>query len=65
MTQPVWPADAPVPPAASAADGSGPADTLAAYRDLAASQSRNYDRTQDISARQLLVLLEVALRTQD
>jgi hypothetical protein len=36
--------------------------TLAAYRALSASQSRNYDRAQDISPRQMLILLEVTER---
>ncbi len=38
-------------------------DALAAYRALAASQARNYDRAQDISPRQLVLLLDVAERT--
>ncbi|MGE5153720.1 MAG: peptidoglycan-binding domain-containing protein [Bdellovibrio bacteriovorus] len=37
--------------------------TLAAYRSLSASQARNYDRAQDISPRQLTLLLEVSERT--
>ena len=36
---------------------------LAAYRALAATQSRNYDKVQDISPRQLVILLEVSERT--
>ncbi|WP_338115801.1 peptidoglycan-binding protein [Thiocystis violacea] len=36
---------------------------LAAYRALSASQSRNYDNKQDISPRQMLILLEVCERT--
>jgi hypothetical protein len=30
---------------------------LAAYRAMAATQSRNYDKAQDISARQMVVML--------
>jgi hypothetical protein len=37
--------------------------TLAAYRAWSATRWRDYDRAQDISPRQLLVLLEVAERT--
>lgn len=44
-------------------DGSPPPVTLAAYRAFSASQSRNYDRAQDISPRQMITLLEVAERT--
>jgi peptidoglycan hydrolase-like protein with peptidoglycan-binding domain len=36
---------------------------LAEYRAQAQREARNYDRTQDISPRQLLILLEVAERT--
>lgn len=44
--------------------GGSPAEVdLAAYRALSASQARNYDRSQDISPRQLVLLLEVAERT--
>ena len=43
--------------------GSPPEATLAAYRAMSASQSRNYDRAQDISPRQMLILLEVCERT--
>ena len=58
------PAPGPVPAAAPAPRvGADPALTLPAYRELAASQWRNYDRIQDISPRQLLILLEVAERT--
>ncbi len=49
-------------PAVYAADENPREVTLAAYRALSASQSRNYDRTQDISPRQLLLLLEVTER---
>jgi len=57
-----WAADPPLTSAVYSADG-GTADvTLAAYRALSASLSRNYDRTQDISPRQLLLLLEVTER---
>ncbi|WP_295386544.1 peptidoglycan-binding protein [uncultured Thiodictyon sp.] len=59
------------PPAAGQAmisatySGEGqPPVTLAAYRVLSASQSRNYDRTQDISLRQMRILLEVSERTE-
>jgi hypothetical protein len=37
-------------------------DRLSAYVDQAAREARNYDRTQDISPRQMLLLLEVAER---
>ena len=47
-----------------AADGSPPQIALAAYRALSERQSRNYDRAQDVSPRQLLILLEVAERAQ-
>lgn len=40
-----------------------PGLALAAYRAYSASQSRNYDRSQDISPRQMVLLLEVAQRT--
>jgi hypothetical protein len=52
-------------PADSAVDsGRGPhAQALAAYLALSDSQSRNYDRSQDISPRQMVLLLEVAERT--
>ena len=63
VAQPAWSAEPPVPPAPNATDEGQPPDARAAYRDLSASQSRNYDRTQDISVRQLLILLEVAERT--
>ncbi|EGV18332.1 peptidoglycan-binding protein [Thiocapsa marina] len=45
------------------ADGSAHALMLAAYRDWSETRWRDYDRTQDISPRQMLVLLEVAERT--
>ena len=44
-------------------DGSKHELMLAAYRDWSATRWRDYDRTQDISPRQMLVLLEVAERT--
>ena len=47
-----------------AGDGSPSAAALAAYRALSDSQSRNYDRAQDISPRQMLILLEVSERTR-
>ncbi len=54
---------APLRPALYAGNGSVPEVTLAAYRALSASLSRGYDRSRDISPRQLLTLLEVAERT--
>ncbi len=72
VAQPLTAGPSPTPaPAAGPLPGAGPAPrtgvdpalTLQTYRDLAASQWRNYDRTQDISSRQLLILLEVAERT--
>lgn len=48
--------------ASSRGEGTGEGG-LAAYRALSASRSRNYDRTQDISPRKLVLLLEVAERT--
>ncbi len=42
---------------------SSPDATLAAYRTLSASQSRNYDKRQDISPQQMVMLLEVSERT--
>ncbi|HSO83620.1 peptidoglycan-binding protein [Thiocapsa sp.] len=44
-------------------DGSKHELMLAAYRDWSATRWRDYDRIQDISPRQMLVLLEVAERT--
>lgn len=44
-------------------DGSAHALMLAAYRAWSETRWRDYDRTQDISPRQMLVLLEVAERT--
>jgi hypothetical protein len=58
-----WAADPPAISAASSDDGRPAEMTLGAYRDLSASQSRHYDRTQDISPRQMLMLLEVSERT--
>ncbi len=39
------------------------AQAIAAHRAMAADQARNYDQTQDISPRQMLILLEVCERT--
>ena len=58
----VWATEPSSLPAGSASDGSAPQETLAAYRALAASQARDHDRRQDISPRQLVVLLEVSER---
>ncbi len=55
---------APLTSALYAGNGGVPEVTLAAYRALSASLSRGYDRTRDISPRQLLTLLEVAERTE-
>ncbi|MBP6582606.1 MAG: peptidoglycan-binding protein [Chromatiaceae bacterium] len=55
---------APLTSAVYAGNGGVPEVTLAAYRALSASLSRGYDRTRDISPRQLLTLLEVAERTE-
>jgi hypothetical protein len=49
--------------ATEGADASPPKSALAAYREMAASQSRNYDRALDISPRQMVILLEVSERT--
>jgi hypothetical protein len=54
---------APLTPALYASNGGVPEVTLAAYRALSANLSRGYDRSRDISPRQLLTLLEVAERT--
>ena len=54
---------APLTPAPFTGNGGVPEVTLAAYRALSASLSRGYDRSRDISPRQLLILLEVAERT--
>ncbi len=42
---------------------SQPQATVAVYRAMSAAQSSNYDRAQDISPRQMVILLEVAERT--
>lgn len=55
---------APLTPALYTGNGGVPEVTLAAYRALSASLSRGYDRSRDISPRQLLTLLEVAERTE-
>ncbi len=54
---------APLTSALYTENGGVPEVTLAAYRALSASLSRGYDRSRDISPRQLLILLEVAERT--
>ncbi len=54
---------APLTSALYATNGGLPEMTQAAYRALSARQSRSYDKRQDISPRQLLILLEVAART--
>jgi hypothetical protein len=54
---------APLNSALYTGNGGVPEVTLAAYRALSARLSRGYDRTRDISPRQLLILLEVAERT--
>ncbi len=58
-----WAAEPAVAPAIPSADATPPESALATYQALSASQSRNYDRTQDISPRQMLLLLEVCERT--
>ncbi|MBP6583223.1 MAG: peptidoglycan-binding protein [Chromatiaceae bacterium] len=55
---------APLNSALYTGNGGVPEVTLAAYRALSARLSRGYDRTRDISPRQLLILLEVAERTE-
>lgn len=50
-------------PATDSGGTTPPPMTLAAYRALSANQSRNYDRTQDISLRQMRILLDVSERT--
>jgi hypothetical protein len=57
-----WAAEPSEPPAVPARDGGPPDEALAAYMALAASQARDYDRRQDISPRQLVILLEVSER---
>jgi hypothetical protein len=52
------------PSAVDAANGSPAQIALADYRALSERQSRNYDRAQDVSPRQLLILLDVAERAQ-
>lgn len=47
----------------SPVDEHPPELTLASYQAMSASHSRNYDRAQDISPRQMLILLEVCERT--
>ncbi len=54
---------APLTSALCAMNGGLPALTQATYRTLSARQARSYDKRQDISPRQLLILLEVAART--
>ncbi|NEX20817.1 peptidoglycan-binding protein [Thiorhodococcus mannitoliphagus] len=46
-----------------ALEESAPDQALAEYRAKAKAQARNYDRTQDISPQQMLILLEVSERT--
>lgn len=60
----VWAADLPVISAVYSGDGSPSEVALAAYRAMSASRSRNYDRAQDISPRQMMILLEVSQRTE-
>ncbi|MFZ1537350.1 MAG: peptidoglycan-binding protein, partial [Chromatiaceae bacterium] len=55
---------APLTTAIYAGNGGVPEVTLAAYRALSARLSRSYDKKRDISPRQLLILLEVAARTE-
>ncbi|WP_242482391.1 peptidoglycan-binding domain-containing protein [Thiocystis violacea] len=52
-----------VEPAKPVAEVTPFAEALAAYRATVAEQARNYDQTQDISPRQMLILLEVCERT--
>lgn len=59
---PAW-ADPAATPAVSAPEDLTPRMTLAEFKALSSSQSRNYDRDQDISPRQMLRLLEVCERT--
>ena len=56
-------AEPPSLPVADMADAGQPQDALSAYRALAESRARDYDRAQDISPRQMLALLEVSERT--
>lgn len=56
-------ADAPLTPAVYTTVEGQPESALAAYRTLSASQASNYDRAQDISPRQMVILLEVCERT--
>ena len=50
-------------PAESAAEPEPLESSILAYRAKADAQARNYDRSQDISPRQMLILLDVAERT--
>jgi hypothetical protein len=58
-----WTAELPVDSAVYARDGVPRELILAAYRSMSTSEARNYDRAQDISPRQMTVLLEVSERT--
>lgn len=59
---PAWSSDPSETPGRPA-DRAQPEVDLAAYRAIAATRARNYERSQDISPRQLALLLEVAERT--
>lgn len=50
-------------PAVRPVDIGAPEDALATYQTLADSRARDYDRAQDISPRQMVLLLEVSERT--
>jgi hypothetical protein len=56
-------ADLPAAPGVDSGDGAQAEVTVADYRAMSESQSRNHDRAQDISPRQLVILLEVSERT--
>ena len=59
-----WAAELPPAPVASPAMDANPqAEAITAYRAMSDSRSRHYDRIQDMSARQMLILLEVCERT--
>lgn len=58
-----WADDPPLPAVASPVEEPPFEVALTAYRELSASQARNHDRAQDITPRQMLILLDVCERT--
>ncbi len=59
----VWGEETSPPSVDPSAEAGAPQDPLAAYQAFADSRARDYDRAQDISARQMVLLLEVSERT--